>query len=210
MIKAEAKVIGTVRRRAEIRTDKNNNPFVSFIMITYVKDDMLGQKGIDIFVSKPGGQQMDLSALTEGSRVAVSGSMDIRKKSNALAFYMTAETISVDNVTGLDAIAGTMHFRGSLKKENVCEEKTDKKGRPFLIFSGYSSEKVGDDFVSVWVNFMRFTDKDASAESLKPSWMRPKARISVSGDLQVSAYNGAVKLGCRVKEMSEYVPEQRQ
>ena len=72
MIKAEAKVIGTVRRRAEIRTDKNNNPFVSFIMITYVKDDMLGQKGIDIFVSKPGGQQMDLSALTEGSRVAVS------------------------------------------------------------------------------------------------------------------------------------------
>lgn len=38
MIKAEANVIGTIKRSANIRTDKNNNPYLSFVMTVVLTD----------------------------------------------------------------------------------------------------------------------------------------------------------------------------
>lgn len=35
MIKAEANVIGTIKRSANIRTGKNNNPYLSFVMTVF-------------------------------------------------------------------------------------------------------------------------------------------------------------------------------
>ena len=38
MIKAEVKIIGTIKRGASIRTDKNNQPFLSFIVTIALPD----------------------------------------------------------------------------------------------------------------------------------------------------------------------------
>lgn len=204
MIKAEVTITGTVRRSASIRTDRNNLPYVSFLMSVSMADGT-GTKDISVFVSLPQAQQSDLSLYTEGQRVTASGTMDIRRKDDALSFYLTARLVTVENVPALDAISGTLSFRGYLKKENIFEERTSKNGRPYLLFSAYSSEKVGDSFVSTWVTFMRFPEKNATIESIIPEWLRPRAHVDITGDLRISFYKDAPSLSCIVREMTEHI-----
>ena len=205
MIKAEVNVTGTVKRNAGIRTDRNNNPYLSLILTVCLPDAKQTNHSIDVFVSLPNARQEDVYTYTEGSRLTVNGSMDFRKKEEELQFYLTGNLVSIENVTDLDAIGGTMTFRGHLKKENVYEQKTDKNGYPYIVFSAYSSEKVGESFVSTWVNFMRFPEKDADISSILPDWMRPKSHVDTTGALQVSSYGGTVRLSCRVRDIQEHV-----
>lgn len=204
MIKAEVTITGTVRRSASIRTDRNNQPYVSFLMSVSMADGT-GTKDISVFVSLPQAQQSDLSLYTEGQRVTASGTMDIRRKDAALSFYLTARLVTVENVPALDAISGTLSFRGYLKKENIFEERTSKNGRPYLLFSAYSSEKVGDSFVSTWVTFMRFPEKNATIESIIPEWLRPRAHVDITGDLRITFYKDVPSLSCIVREMTEHI-----
>ena len=204
MIKAEVTITGTVQRSASIRTDRNNQPYVSFLMSVSMADGT-GTKDISVFVSLPQAQQSDLSLYTEGQRITASGTMDIRRKNDALSFYLTARLVTVDNVPALDAISGTLSFRGYLKKENIFEERTSKNGRPYLLFSAYSSEKVGDSFVSTWVTFMRFPEKNATIESIIPEWLRPRAHVDITGDLRIYFYKDAPSLSCIVREMTEHI-----
>lgn len=208
MIKVEANVVGAIKRNASVRTDRNNRPYLSFIMAVRLPDTKAEGKIIDVFVSLSEAHQGDLSLYGEGVRVSINGDMDIRNKGEDLNFYLVGKTVSTENVPELDAIGGILKFRGHLKKENVYEEKTGKKGNPFIVFPAYSSEKVGETFVSTWVNFMRFPAKDAAIESIKPDWMRSKAHVDISGDLQLSSFNGKLRLSCRVHEMSEVVSVQ--
>ena len=205
MIKAEVNVTGTVKRNTGIRTDRNNDPYLSLIVTECLPDAKQTNHSIDVFVSLPNAHQEDVYTYTEGSRLTVNGSMDFRKKEEELQFYLTGNLVSIENVTDLDAIGGTMTFRGHLKKENVYEQKTDKNGHPYIVFSAYSSEKVGESFVSTWVNFMRFPEKDADISSILPDWMRPKSHVDITGDLQVSSYGGTVRLSCRVRDIQEHV-----
>lgn len=205
MIKAEVKVIGTIKRSASIRTDKNNQPYLSFIVTMALPDAKVSSNSIDAFVSYPKGQQSDVPQLVEGVRVAILGTLDIRHKDDNLLFYLSAEAVTTENVLELDAVIGTLSFRGHLKKENFCEEKNDKNGNPYLVFSAYSAEKVGENFISTWVNFMRFPNKGAGIDTIKPEWMRSKAHIEVNGEMQLSSYNGNVQLSCKVADMREYV-----
>ena len=205
MIKAEVTITGTISRSAAVRTDKKSNPYLSFLMAVKLKDEKQTSKTIDVFVSHSNAQQSDIAVFAEGQRVQVTGTMDIRKKSDQLVFFLTANSITTVNVADLDSVSGTMQFRGHLKKDNIYEEKTDKNGNSYLVFSAYSSEKVGEEFVSTWVNFMRFPEKDAGIDSIKPSWMTAKAHVSITGDLQITSYDGTLRLACRVREMNEYV-----
>ena len=75
-----------------------------------------------MFVSLPNAHQEDVATYTEGMRISVSGSLDIRKRGEELQFYLTGNLISTENVADLDAIGGTMTFRGHLKKENVYDD----------------------------------------------------------------------------------------
>ena len=116
MIKAEVNVTGTVKRNAGIRTDRNNNPYLSLILTVCLPDAKQTNHSIDVFVSLPNARQEDVYTYTEGSRLTVNGSMDFRKKEEELQFYLTGNLVSIENVTDLDAIGGTMTFRGHLKK----------------------------------------------------------------------------------------------
>jgi len=207
MIKADVTVIGTIKRSAAIRNDKNNKPYVSFTMGVVLNDQKNKGQEVELFVTIPSGQQGDLPRYVEGKRVAVQGTLDIRKRNDKLVFYLTADDIQAKTASDLDAISGTLHFRGHLRNENVYEERTDRKGNPFIMFYAYSSEKVGDSFVSTWIRFLRFPEKGEGIESIKPQWIRPKVRATIDGDLQVSVYEGDVRLSCLVKSMEEYVKQ---
>ena len=209
MIKAEANVTGTIKRGASIRTDKNNNPYLSFVMTVVLTDAKATSKSIDVFVSLPNARQEEAQSYVEGLRVIVNGNLDIRKKENNLNFYLTGNTITTQGVAELDTISGSLSFRGYLKKDNLYQQKADKNGHPFIVFSAYSLEKNGEEYLSTWVNFMRFPEKGAEVESIIPEWMRPKAHVDITGDLQVSSYNGVVRLSSRVKDMTEHINTQQ-
>ena len=64
---------------------------------------------------------------------------------------------------------------------------------------------MGDDFVSIWVRFIRFPAKGEDIDDIKPDWMQPKARVSVTGDLEISVYNNIFRFTCIVRSLEEYV-----
>ena len=118
----------------------------------------------------------------------------ILKKQFTPAVYLIAE-ISQPSRNLQDAITGTMEFRGTIGKQ--VEVKTDKKGKPYTLFSAYSSEKDGDNYAYTWIRFMQF-------DTTKADWVQAKAGINAKGDLQVGAYNDRLDLTCRVTELSPW------
>ncbi|MFA4182177.1 MULTISPECIES: hypothetical protein [Bacteroidales] len=209
MIRADVTAIGTIKRAATIRTDKNNQPYLSFILGITLTDSKGSAKDIELFVMDTKGKQSDISLYSEKKRVSVKGSMNIRTKGEELAYYINAESITTKEVAELDSIDGDLRFVGFLRKDKVCEEKTDRNGKPYLIFSAYSSEKVGDSFVNTWVNFRRFPEKDTGIETVKPEWMQPKAHVIIDGDLHLEYYGGKVRISSRVKDMSLWEKKSR-
>lgn len=203
MIRADVTAIGTIKRAATIRTDKNNQPYLSFILGITLTDSKGSSKEIELFVMDTKGKQSDISLYSENKRVSVKGSMNIRTKGEELAYYITAESITTKEVAELDSITGELHFVGYLRKDNVCEEKTDRNGKQYLTFSAYSSEKVGDNFVNTWVNFKRFKANDDDV--LREDWFQSKANVDITGDLQISAYKGRVGISSRVKTIKPHV-----
>jgi hypothetical protein len=208
MIKAEVKMVGTVKRSAAMRTDKDNNPYLSFVMTVSITDaKSKSSKDMDVLVSMTKAKKNDAALYTEGRRVVAQGKLDIRKKGEEYAFYLTASQLSAKDVPEQDEVAGEMQFRGRLKNNDVIEVKEDRKGNYYFVFSAYSTEKVGDDFVSIWVRFIRFPAKGKDIDDIKPDWMQPKARVSVTGDLEISVYNNIFRFTCIVRSLEEYVKE---
>ena len=210
MIRADVNMTGAIKRSATTRTDKNDNPYLSFVVKVNLPDAKGKGRELDVLVMFQGGKKSDLSLYTEKKRVTVQGTLDIRKKGEDLAFYLTANKLSTKNVSDDDGITGELHFRGRLRNDNICEEKSDRHGNPYLLFSAYSSEKVGENFVSTWVRFRRFPEKGAGIDTIKPEWMQPKARVSIDGELQLGVYDQQVRLSCRVSDMKEYIKEEYQ
>lgn len=208
MIKADINITGTIKRGATIRNDKNGKPYLSFVMVIHLTDPKGKEKEIEIFVADGKAQQSDVALYKEKRRVQISGKLDVRKKGEELAFYLNAEDITTKDVAALDSISGILHFRGHLRTDNVYEEKTDKNGKPYLTFSAYSSEKVGENFVSTWVSFMRFPAKDATIDSILPEWFKSKANVNIDGDFKLECYNGNVRLSSRVSDMNLYIKDQ--
>ena len=208
MIKAEVKMVGTVKRSAAMRTDKDNNPYLSFVMtVSFTDAKSKSSKDMDVFVSMTKAKKNDVALYTEGRRVVAQGKLDIRKKGEEYAFYLTATQLSAKDVPEQDEVAGEMQFRGRLKNNDVIEVKEDRKGNYYFVFSAYSTEKVDDDFVSIWVRFIRFPAKGEDIDDIKPDWMQPKARVSVTGDLEISVYNNVFRFTCIVRSLEEYVKE---
>jgi hypothetical protein len=205
MIKAEVNVTGTIKRGAVIRNDRQGKPYIGFVLTVNIQNRVGDMMPADIYVSIPGADQGSLQRYTEGTRVTISGTMEVRKRNDNLVFYLEANFLDVEDVSSLDAISGTMTFRGHLRNEKVYEERMTKKGRPYLLFSAYSSEKVGEEFVSTWVNFMRFPEVGTGIESITPEWMTAKAHVQITGSFELGFYKGKLSLASIVKSMDPYV-----
>ena len=177
MIKCNVTVCGTISRSAQMRTGKEGKPFMSLGINVVIPAKSGINKTVEISVAKDGGSQEELANYPVGNRVEVTG-------------------INTFSAGSEDSIKGDIEFRGTLG--NKIEEKKDKKGNPFCVFSAFSSEKNGENYDYTWIRFLQF------GESRK-DWMQPKAGINAKGELQMSVYNDRLDIACRVSEVSKYV-----
>lgn len=77
-------------------------------------------------------------------------------------------------------------------------DEPDKKGNRYLRFSAYSTDKIGEEFFSVFVRFVSFNEAI-------PPFIVPKAKIEAKGELRISTFNGNLDLNCKAVELKEYV-----
>lgn len=198
MIKCNVIINGTVSRAAQMRTDKENNSFVSFPVRVVIPAKSGINKTVEVSVSMSG-TQSDCHKFQANQRVELQGILTLRKRGEALYFNLMADSANLNPAETKDKIEGEMEFRGSLGNKDVIA-KNDKKGNPFIIFSGFSTEKIGDTFEYIWVRFVRFSgDKEA--------FLQPKAKVNVKGTAEFGVYNDKIDLSCRVSEISEWVKE---
>ena len=195
MIKCNVTVCGTISRQAQMRANKEGKQFISFGISVVVKAKTGINKTIEISVAKDGNNQAELVNYPIGSRVEVAGVLQFHKKGDVLYLNLSALGVNSSNAGNQDTITGSIEFRGTIGKQ--VEVKTDKKGKPYTMFSAYSSEKDGENYSYTWVRFMQF-------DTPKADWVLAKAGINAKGDLQVGAYNDRLDLTCRITELTPW------
>ncbi len=192
MIKCNVKVCGIVNRAASVRHTADGKSFVAFGLSVAVPATKGDAVTLSISVAA---DNADVASLAEGRRVAVDGILKIKGAPEKRQYFnLSAENIELDPVAE-SGIGGDMEFRGTLCKDIVTP--TDKKGIRFLRFSAYSTDKVGDEFYSVFVRFVRFS------EAMEP-FIVPKGKIEAKGELRITSFNGNLDFSCKIAELTEY------
>lgn len=195
MIKCNVTVCGTISRQAQMRANKEGKQFISFGISVVIPAKSGINQTVEISVAKDGNNQAELVNYPVGSRVEVAGVLQFHNKGEVLYLNLSASGVNSFNAGNQDAITGSIEFRGTIGKQ--VEVKTDKKGKPYTMFSAYSSEKDGENYSYTWVRFMQF-------DAQKADWVQAKAGINAKGDLQVGAYNDRLDLTCRITELTPW------
>ncbi len=197
MIKCNVTICGVVSKAATCRNDKDGKPFVVFAVNAVIPAKNGINKTIEVGVTKDG-TLTDVPVIELGARIELAGILTLKKRGDNLYFNLAATGINAATLANEDSITGQMEFRGKTGKQ--IEEKTDKKGRPFIAFNAFSAEKVQNGFEYTWVRFIRFDHE-------REAWLQPSMKISAKGQLELSVYNDRLSLSCRFDEISEYVPK---
>lgn len=193
MIKCNVKVCGIINRTASVKQTSDGKSFVAFGLSVDVPSTKGDAVPVNISVAA---ENADVAALTQGRRVSIEGVLKIKGAPEKKTYFnLSAGNIEMDPVAE-SGIAGEIEFRGVVCKD--IKTPTDKKGNRYLRFSAYSTDKVGEDFFSVFVRFVSFNEAI-------PSFIVPKAKIEAKGELRVSTFNGNLDLNCKAVEMKEYV-----
>ena len=198
MIKCNVTINGTVSRAATVRTNNEGQTFICFGVKATIPAKSGADKQVEISVSKDG-SETDTAPYAVGARVEMQGTLTFRKRDNNLYLNFHADTVDFAPTSDKDSIAGDIEFRGTIGKQ--VEEKTDKKGGKYLVFSAFSTEKDGEAFAFTWVRFIRF-----SAE--RETFLAPKTGITAKGKLELSAYLDKINIACRVEELAEWVKKE--
>ena len=197
MIKCNVTVCGPVSKAATCRTNKEGKAFVSFAMNVVIPARNGINKTVEVSVIKDG-TMTENGMPIQNQRIEVMGTLIPRKRGDAMYFNLTASSIILQPAEPQDCIKGELELRGKVGKK--IDEKTDKNGIPYWLFSAFSAEKVNDGFEYVWVRFFLFDGK-------REEWLQPGVKANIKGALSVSVFNDKLDFSCRVSEMSEYVPQ---
>ncbi|MCS2946998.1 single-stranded DNA-binding protein [Bacteroides sp. BFG-638] len=199
MIKCNVTVNGVISRAASMRTGKEGKAYISFaVKVNVSSKNGDSSKAVEVSVLQEGSSN-ELAQYSSGSRVELRGNLTFRKRESNFYFNFHADSVDFSPVNNPDGIAGSMEFKGTIGKK--MDEKTDKKGRQYLIFSAFSTEKDGDTFEYTWVRFIRFAPE-------REAFLIPKGKIHINGTLEISIYQDKINLGCRVEEISEWVKQE--
>ena len=190
MIKCNVTVCGTITRSAQMRTNKDGKAFLAFGVSVAIPDKSGINKTFEISVAKDGGMD-ELNVLSSGTRVEIVGVLTFHKKDETIFLNLSATGVNTFNAPAEDFVKGNIEFRGTVG--NKIEEKKDKKDKPYLVFSAFSSEKDGEGYSYTWVRFMHFGQG-------KPEWMQGKCGIDANGELQLGVYNDRLDITSRVRE----------
>lgn len=193
MIKCNVKVCGIINRAASVKQTADGKSFVAFGMSVEVPSTKGDAVSVNISVAA---DSADAAVLSQGRRVAVDGLLKIKGAAEKKTYFnLSGENIALDPVAE-SGISGEMEFRGVVCKD--IKTPTDKKGNRYLRFSAYSTDKIGEEFFSVFVRFVSFNEAI-------PSFIVPKAKIEAKGELRISTFNGNLDLNCKAVELKEYV-----
>ena len=197
MIKCNVNVCAVISRSAVVK-DNNGEEFFVYTVKLPVKGRHDEVKDLFISVSQDGGKGK-AAMFTEGRRVAVKGTLTVKKKDGKVYYNLrsTGEA-ELTKSSAEDNIEGTMEFIGKIGKKGV-ETREDKKNEKFKTFSAFSSEKNGDTTEFIWVSFLYFRPKD------NEGFLDANKYINVTGDLQLNIFKDDIALQCRVREISEHV-----
>ena len=192
MIKCNVSVCGTVSKAAVVRNGKDGMPFTTYSVDVVVP----AKKGINKTVMVSCIMDGDCAeAIVVGNRIDVKGVLTFKKKDDNLFFNLKGVEVSQPATESKDGIVGDMEFKGKVGKD--IGMKKDKNGKTFLMFSAFSAEKIGEEFAFTWVRFVRFSEE-------KEEWLQSKAAIEAKGELEISAYNDRLNLGCKVAKLSQW------
>lgn len=197
MIKCNVTICGTICRDASVRTGKDGKEFVSFPLQVFVPGKDGNGGSLEISVSKDGGQD-EANGFKYGSRAKIAGTLFLKRRGEKLYFNLSADSVSLSDVGNMDSFKGQMVFRG--KTGQHIEERKDKSGKPYQMFSAFSAEKVNDGFEYQWVRFFCFGKE-------KEEWLQPGVKVDVKGEMSLSLYDGKPDISCRVEELSQYAPD---
>lgn len=196
MIKAKATINGTVSKTVSLRKDKDGRQLAQFSIRLTVPGSREDMSGKDVFVSVSyPADGFDANQVVAGTRIEASGTLTFRKSGENLYLNFLADNIIFNPAGEQDNFEGTLEFRGTVGK--TVEEKTDRKDRPYVSFSAFSSEKVKDTFEFIWVRFIRF-------DYTKEPYLQPKAKIQATGKLSITAYQGRLSLDCQADSFKEW------
>ena len=192
MIKCNVSVCGTVSKAAVVRNGKDGMPFTTYSVDVVIP----AKKGINKTVMVSCIMDGDCAeTIVVGNRIDVKGVLTFKKKDDNLYFNLKGIEVSQPATESKDGIVGDMEFKGKIGKD--IDMKKDKNGKAFLMFSAFSAEKIGEEFAFTWVRFVRFSEE-------KEEWLQSKATIEAKGELEISAYNDRLNLGCKVAELSQW------
>lgn len=197
MIKCNVTVCGTIGRDAATRTGKEEKTFLSFPLRVAIQSKDGQSETVEIGVSRDGGPE-EAAGYRSGSRIEATGTMYLKRRGERLYFNLFADRIAPAATDAADAIGGEISFRGKVGKN--IEERKDKNGKPYTVFSAFSAEKTDEGFEYQWVRFLCF---DRGCEE----WLQPGARVEVKGAMTVTVHNGKPDISCRAEELAQYVPE---
>lgn len=196
MIKCNVTLNGIISRGAAIHTNNEGKKQLGFT-VTVVLPGKTGNKPMEVSVRKDG-TAAETARFVIGTRIGIEGMLTFRKRNDNLYLNLQADKVNFNPDNDKDSLEGTLEFRGTIGKQ--VEEKTDRKGCKYLTFSGFSTEKSGDDFAYTWVRFIRF-----SAE--REPFLNAKAKIQAKGRLELSVFLERLGISCRVEEICEWVKE---
>lgn len=143
MIKCNVTVRGTVSKAATFRTNKEGKAFVSFAMNVVIPARSGINKTIEVSVTKDG-TMTETGMPIMNQHIEVTGTLIPRKRGEAMYYNLTASDINHHPAEIQDCIKGELELRGKVGKK--IDEKTDKKGIPYWLFSAFSAEKINDGF----------------------------------------------------------------
>ena len=192
MIKCNVSVCGTVSKAAVVRNGKDGMPFTTYSVDVVIPAKSDINKTVIVSCIMDGD---DSEGIVVGNRIELKGVLTFKKKDDNLYFNLKGVEVSQPAAESKDSIVGDMDFKGKVGKD--IDMKKDKNGKVFLMFSAFSAEKIGEEFVFTWVRFVRFVEE-------KEEWLQSKATIEAKGKLEISVYNDRLNLGCKVAELNQW------
>lgn len=197
MIKCDLNICAVVSRAASVKNGKEGNSFLSLNVKLPVEGRDGSKKDLEMSVSLAG-DKSKAPVFSVGRRVSLVGTLSVRKRAGKVYYNFHADKAELANSKDADLLDGTMEFLGKVGKKGI-EEKKDKNGSSFKVFSAFSSDKDGDNVEFTWVRFIYFNPKDGE------DFLQANAYVKVKGDLQVGVYKDDISLDCRVSEVEPWV-----
>lgn len=201
MIKGNITLCGKISHAATLRPNKKGEIYTNFTVKVSLPNRAGSTKECYVFVRKKGGTANILEKYPVDTCVEITGVLTFRKSREKIYMNLTAESITCCEGEIKSGIKGEIEFYGTIG--TIPEIKYDKHGNKYLCFSGFSSEKSGEERVFTWVRFIRFSEE-------KESFLEKGNGIHLVGVLDILLYNERLNLGCRFKEVLSWGKEKEE